>query len=129
MNPEMIEKISAIIDDPEKTEAVLQILEDAYQRKRTERKQCQADGIRAAKERGVQFGRPCLKVPKNFPAIYEQYRNKTMTITAASQALKISRASFHRVVDRYLESIGEQPEPKTTKKALPAETRQQDDLS
>lgn len=121
MSPETIEKIAAIIDDPAKTAAVLEILQAADDRQRVQRKQCQADGIRAAKERGVQFGRPCLKIPKNFPAIYEQYKNKTITITAASQAMKISRASFHRVVDRYLESIGETPEPKKTKKAPSAE--------
>jgi DNA invertase Pin-like site-specific DNA recombinase len=113
-----IQKIAAIIDDPVKTEAVVEILQNALDRKRDQRKQVQADGIRAAQERGVQFGRPRLEVPENFPVIYEQYQNKAITVTAASQLLNISRGSFRRLVERYLDSLEqndtEQPEAAET---------------
>ncbi len=112
MNPELIEEVAAIIGDPVKTEAVVALLRKENERSTEARRQRQADGIRAARERGVRFGRPYLKIPKNFPALYEKYLNKEITVTAASQELHISRASFHRVANRYLESIGELPEQK-----------------
>ncbi|MDD5952474.1 MAG: hypothetical protein PUC32_02290 [Oscillospiraceae bacterium] len=105
MNEEVVQRIAEIIGDPQKTEAVLEVLQQADERTRSQRKQTQAEGIQAARARGVQFGRPKLKIPKNFPEIYAQYQNKTLTIAAASRTLKISRASFHRLVERYEESL------------------------
>lgn len=101
-----IDQISKIIADPEKTKAVLQVIQESQARSHAQQKKLQADGIQAAKARGVQFGRPQLKITKKFLSVYEQYQKKEISATAAAQALKISRTSFHRLIKRYEAETG-----------------------
>ena len=44
----------------------------AEQRRRAERRQKQAEGIAAAKARGVRFGRPAIPCPDNFGEVYRE---------------------------------------------------------
>lgn len=108
MNQNDMAILAEIIGDPEKTKAVIQIIENAQERETKQRKKLQADGISAAKARGVQFGRPRLKVPKNFPLIYSQCKNKTLTVTAAAKMLHMSRTSLHRMLTQYEEMLKEE---------------------
>ena len=108
MNQNDIATLAEIIGDPEKTKAVIEIIEKAQERESKQRKKLQADGISAAKARGVQFGRPRLKIPKNFPLIYEQCKNKTLTVTAAAKMLHMSRTSLHRMLAQYEEMLKDQ---------------------
>ncbi len=48
------------------SDIVLQVLSFVAENERSNIKQRQAEGIAAAKERGVKFGRPPLPVPENF---------------------------------------------------------------
>ena len=108
MNQNDMAILAEIIGDPEKTKAVIQIIENAQAREAKQRKKLQADGISAAKARGVQFGRPRLKMPKNFPLIYSQCKNKTLTVTAAAKMLHMSRTSLHRMLTQYEEMLKEE---------------------
>ena len=54
---------------------VLQILSYVAQVERENIKQRQAEGIRIAKEKGVQLGRPPLPIPKEFDEIYQLWKN------------------------------------------------------
>ena len=55
---------------------VLQILSFVSQSERENIRKRQADGISAAKARGVKFGRPSRKLPNNFDAVHSQWRDK-----------------------------------------------------
>ena len=56
------------------SDLVLQILSFCAQIEWEDNKQSQAEGIAAAKARGVRFGRESLPLPKNFDEIYKKWR-------------------------------------------------------
>ena len=58
---------------------VLQILSYVAQVERENIKQRQAEGIRIAKEKGVQLGRPPLPIPKEFDEIYQLWKNNKIS--------------------------------------------------
>lgn len=62
------------------SDLVLQILSFQAEQERTYIKQRQAEGIAAAKQKGVKFGRPRKQLPDNFDELYERYlRNEPIT--------------------------------------------------
>lgn len=56
----------------------------------------QMEGIRAAKARGVQFGRSPLELPENFVEIVKRFNNKEITEKEAIANVNISRSSFYK---------------------------------
>ena len=58
---------------------VLQILSFVAQSEREKIRRRQAEGIAAAKARGVKFGRPAKHLPDNFDKLYTAWRKKEMT--------------------------------------------------
>lgn len=73
---------------------VLQILSYVAQTEREFIKQRQAEGIAAAKNRGVVFGRPCIKRPDDFDRILSKWRSHEMTVREAAALLGVSHATF-----------------------------------
>lgn len=80
---------------------VLQILSFVAQSERENIKKRQAEGIAAAKAKGVRFGRPEKKVPNNFPAIVQQWEQKQLPLQEALKQCDMSEASFYRRVREY----------------------------
>ena len=70
----------------------------AKQEQQDFRRQKQAEGIAAARARGVQFGRTPL--PDNFSECYEAWQSGHMTQTQAAESCGISRATFRREINR-----------------------------
>ena len=56
------------------SDIVLQVLSFAAENERTNIRQRQAEGIAAAKARGVKFGRPRAVLPDNFNAVHRAWR-------------------------------------------------------
>lgn len=106
MLPEVKTRIEALIGDAQKTEELINIIYEAERHEKKLRSQRQLNGIEAAKERGVQFGRPLMEFPKNFPKIYQKQREGALTVTEASRVLNISRQQFYRLRKRYEEKQG-----------------------
>lgn len=77
---------------------VLQLLSYVAQTEREFIHQRQAEGIMAAKARGVRFGARPKQVPIDFPKIYIKWKNKEMSAQAASIALGVSRPTFMKWV-------------------------------
>ena len=75
---------------------VLSMLEYAPRAEWTERRQKQREGITQAKQRGVQFGRPRLPVPENFPQVYQIWRRKEINGEQAAQMCHMSKANFYK---------------------------------
>jgi hypothetical protein len=101
MLSEIISQIEEIIGDKRKTAAVVALIKDAEHKEKNQRFQKQIEGIAAAKERGVQFGRPLMDFPKNFAKICKKQQEGMLTVTEASRALNISRQQFYRLRKRY----------------------------
>jgi len=77
---------------------VLQLLSYVAQTEREFIHQRQAEGIAAAKERGVQFGRPPMDRPVEFFALKEQWQAEKISAREAARQLKITHRTFLRWV-------------------------------
>lgn len=76
---------------------VLQILAFVAQNERENIKKRQAQGIAAAKARGVRFGRPPSPLPENYMNAYNRWQRGEITGTAAAKECGMPLASFrHR---------------------------------
>lgn len=73
---------------------VLQILSYVAQAERESIRQRQAEGIAAAKKRGVKFGRPATKQPAEFPDIYRRWQAGEFTSRHAAALLGTSQTTF-----------------------------------
>lgn len=76
------------------SDIVLQLLSYVAQTEREKIKTRQAEGIAAAKARGVRFGRPRSDMPENFFTICERYERKELTLKQVSEALNIPVSTF-----------------------------------
>lgn len=75
---------------------VLQILSFVAQSERENIKKRQAQGIAAAKARGVRFGRPEAPLPENFPAIVAAWEKGKLSLAEAVRQCNVSEATFYR---------------------------------
>ena len=74
----------------------LQILSFVAQSERENIKKRQAQGIAAAKARGVHMGRPFKSVPDNFNELIKQWKKKKISLEQILDECKISKATFYR---------------------------------
>lgn len=75
---------------------VLQILAYVAETERAFIKQRQAEGIAAAKQKGVRFGCRRKEVPDNFRNYYQLWCNEKITIRKAAEELGMSYTTFYR---------------------------------
>ncbi len=80
---------------------VLQILSFAAQSERENIKKRQAEGISAAKARGVKFGRPEKTVPDDFGKIVKAWEQKKLTFADTLEMCDMSGATFYRRLREY----------------------------
>ena len=83
------------------SDIVLQVLSFVAQNERENIKLRQAEGIRAAKTRGVKFGRPRITLPPNFKIIAKKFLNKEITNKKACEILNMTRGSFYRYIKEF----------------------------
>ena len=79
---------------------VLQILSYVAQQEREFIRQRQAEGIEAAKARGVKFGRPPMERPDNFPEVQAAWERGEISAREAGRRLGISYKTFQAWVHR-----------------------------
>ena len=73
---------------------VLQILSFVAQTERENIRNRQAQGIAAAKKRGVKFGRPKRELPSNFNSVAEKWRRKELSSRQAAKECGMPLTSF-----------------------------------
>ena len=73
---------------------VLQILSYVAQVERENIKQRQAEGIAAAKAKGVRCGREKMPIPEEFYALRTRYREGSITARAAARELGVAHSTF-----------------------------------
>ena len=83
------------------SDIVLQILSFVAENERSNIRQRQAEGIAAAKARGVRFGRPPLPLPDNFPEVYQHWKDGEVTGTAAAKACGMPLSTFRYRAAQY----------------------------
>ncbi len=80
---------------------VLQILSFVAQNERETIRKRQAEGIAAAKARGVRFGPPPMELPADFPEIVTAWEQHRITIKQAVAQCGVSEATFYRRLREY----------------------------
>jgi len=83
------------------SDIVLQVLSFVAENERTNIRQRQAEGIAAAKERGVRFGRPPKPLPENFHHAYQKWKNGKITGTTAAKMCGMPLSTFRYRAEQY----------------------------
>ena len=83
------------------SDIVLQVLGFVGDLDRAYSRQRQAEGIAAAKARGVRFGRPPKPLPENFHEIYQQWKNGKITGLEAAKACGMPMSTFRYRAEIY----------------------------
>ena len=76
------------------SDIVLALLSYVAENERINIKQRQAEGIAAAKARGVKFGRPPVPLPDNFYEVHKQWRDKKLTLKQAARTCNLATSTF-----------------------------------
>ncbi len=76
------------------SDIVLQVLSFVAENERTNIRQRQAEGIAAAKAKGIRFGRPPRPLPENFHENYQQWKSGKITCTAAARSCGMPLSTF-----------------------------------
>ena len=77
------------------SDIVLQVLSFVAESERDSIRQRQAEGIAAAKARGVRFGRPPKPLPPNFHQVHRDWRGKKVTLQEAANACAMPVSTFY----------------------------------
>lgn len=75
---------------------VLQVLSFVAQNERENIRKRQEEGIRAAKLNGVEFGRPAIPTPENFPYLVKDWERGRLTAYQVADMCGMSIATFYR---------------------------------
>ena len=83
------------------SDIVLQVLSFVAENERTNIRQRQAEGIAAAKARGVRFGRPPKPLPENYHSCYQRWKAGKITGTAAAKECGMPLSTFRYRAEIY----------------------------
>lgn len=87
------------------SDLVLSLLSYVAENERNNIRQRQAEGIAAAKARGVKFGRPPKPLPVNFDAVYNEWKKKDISITEAARQCGMAQTTFFEKAKKRDKSI------------------------
>ena len=83
------------------SDLVLTLLSYVAENERTTIRQRQAEGIAAAKARGVHFGRTPKPLPENFYEVYQEWKMKKITVAEAARKCGMPQTTFFHRAKKY----------------------------
>ena len=83
------------------SDIVLQVLSFVAENERVNIRQRQAEGIAAAKAKGVRFGRVPKPLPPNFHTVYQRWKHGEITGTAAAKECGMPLSTFRYRAEIY----------------------------
>ena len=86
------------------SDLVLALLSYVAENERTNIRQRQAEGIAAAKARGVHFGRRPKPLPENFYDVYQQWKMKKISVSEAARQCGMPQTTFFERARAYEKS-------------------------
>ena len=86
------------------SDIVLQVLSFVAENECSNIRQRQAEGIAAAKAKGIRFGRPPKSLPGAFHELYQQWKNGKITGTEAAKACGMPLSTFRYRAEIYEKS-------------------------
>lgn len=85
---------------------VLSLLSYVSESERYNIRSRQKEGIEAAKQKGVRFGRPATPVPKDFETVYKKWAAKEITAAEAAQMCNLKRSTFYYKAKQHKDENG-----------------------
>ncbi|MDO4810086.1 MAG: recombinase family protein [Eubacteriales bacterium] len=79
---------------------LIEVLGTIAEQERNTIRQRQAEGIKAAKDKGKKLGRPALVKPENWDEVYAEWKAGKITAKKAMQETRLKKASFYNLVKR-----------------------------
>lgn len=79
---------------------LLQIMAAMAEMERAALLERQKEGIQSAKRRGKHLGRPKVQKPQDWDKVVAQWREGSITATAAIKALGVSRTTFYKLLKK-----------------------------
>ena len=86
------------------SDIVLQVLSFVAENERTTIRQRQAEGIAAAKAKGIHLGRPPKPLPANFHTIFQKWKKGEISCTAAAKECGMPLSTFRYRAEIYEKS-------------------------
>lgn len=83
------------------SDLILALLSYVAENERINIKQRQAEGIAAAKARGVKFGRPPKAITENFYIMHKAWRNKEISLDEAAKECGMKTKTFYYKARKY----------------------------
>lgn len=80
---------------------LIEVLSTMAEQERNNIRSRQAEGIAAAKSKGLKFGRPGVEYPGNWKDIYDKWKVGEITAVKAMELLNLKKNSFYNLVKRY----------------------------
>ena len=87
------------------SDIVLQVLSFVAENERSNIRQRQAEGIAAAKAKGIKFGRPPKPLPENFHNLYQKWKSGKITGTVAAKECGMPLSTFRYRAEKYEKDI------------------------
>lgn len=83
------------------SDVVLQLLSFVAENERDNIRQRQAEGIAAAKAKGVQFGRPVIPLPDDFPELYNAWKANNISLDEFARRCNMGRSTIYKHIEKY----------------------------
>lgn len=83
------------------SDIVLQLLSFVAENERSNIRQRQAEGIAAAKQRGVRFGRPAHPLPEDFWPMVDAWQRKQLPMETVLEKTGVCRSTLYRITRDY----------------------------
>ena len=86
------------------SDIILALLSYVAENERTNIRQRQAEGIAAAKLKGIKFGRPPIPLPDNFHKLHQDWRSGKISMKEAARACNMPPKTFYSKAVKYEKS-------------------------
>lgn len=83
------------------SDVVLQLLSFVAENERNNIRVRQAEGIAAARKRGVRFGKPAIPMPGNFPELYQNWKTGVLTVNEFARLCHVGRSTMYKRIGEY----------------------------
>ena len=80
---------------------LIEVMASIAEEERLKNHQRQSEGIQAAKNRGVVFGRPTVRKPENYEAVMEKVASGDMKAVEAMREMGIKKTTFYKLKKLY----------------------------
>lgn len=87
------------------SDVVLQLLSFVAENERDNIRQRQAEGIAAAKAKGVKFGKPTIPLPDNFSELYQEWQESRITLKEFADICNMGRSTLYKHIGEYRKNL------------------------